>query len=141
MIYLVIYVLHALLVAIGNQPIDRVVMIMNATAFIIICTSSTDLIAFYLLYELTSLLTLPVLLTSSRSVRKGYALTSLLYVNLIGLAAFLVAISTDLLTAASQHTDSTRAHVYVLLLLTIIAAKTPCYPLMFWLPEAHVECS
>lgn len=116
-------------------------MMMNVIAFIIIVTYGSDIASFYLLYELASLLVLPVLLTSSRSIRKGYALTSLLHVNLLGLLSFIAVLTTEIATTASAIADHQRWSLLTLLLLTIIAAKTPTYPLTFWLPEAHVECS
>lgn len=128
---MIIYSVHALLVTASSMLADRVVMAMNAVAFIAIAVYSTDLITFYLLYEAASLLVIPVLLTSSRAVRKGFALTSLIYINLIGLISFCLVLSLDMLSSTHQTIDTPRWSIYSLLLLAIIAAKTPTYPLLF----------
>lgn len=95
---------------------------------------------FYIGYEILSLLILPVLLSSSRSVRRGYALACLYAVNMIGLLSFLLIAAVEL-SVPLASLDLSRSSVASILLTVLVAAKSPSYPLSFWLPEAHVECS
>lgn len=135
-----VYVLHMALLGLSLRLSDRVVVLANVLGFIVLVWYSCDLAVFYLGYEVLSLLIIPVLLSSSRSVRRGYALTCLYVVNMVGLLSFLL-LSAMELSVPVAGLDLSRASVAGVLLAVLVAAKSPSYPLSFWLPEAHVECS
>lgn len=75
---------------------------------------------------------------SSRSYRKAYSLLLLALVLILGTLSTLLILSTE---ASHDWLSFSRERRSLILssLLIIILAKTPTYPLHFWLPEAHVE--
>lgn len=140
MLCLIVYVLHMALLGLSLRLPDRVVVLANVVGFVVLVWYSCDVAVFYLGYEVLSLLIVPVLLSSSRSVRRGYALTCLYAVNMIGLLSFLLLSAVEL-SVPLAGLDLSRSSASGLLLAILVAAKAPSYPLSFWLPEAHVECS
>jgi NADH:ubiquinone oxidoreductase subunit 4 (subunit M) len=109
---------------------------------LLICSESFHFIIFYLIYELSMFVLLPVLTIASRSYRKQWALTALYIVVVIGSITFYLTLTLDLLESQS-HTTASWSHtsIAVVLLAILTIAKIPTYPLHFWLPEAHVEAT
>jgi len=109
---------------------------------LLICSESFHFIIFYLVYELSMFVLLPVLTVSSRSYRKQWALTALYTIVVIGSVTFYLTLTFDLLDSQSHTTSSwSHASVAAVLLAILTIAKVPTYPLHFWLPEAHVEAT
>ena len=125
-----VYVLHMALLGLSLRLSDRVVVLANVLGFIVLVWYSCDLAVFYVGYEVLSLLIVPVLLSSSRSVRRGYALVCLYTVNLVGLLSFLLLVAAELSVPLSC-VDVSRSSVTGVLLAVLVAAKSPSYPLSF----------
>jgi hypothetical protein len=118
------------LIGLALRLSDRIVVIVNALGFIVLVWYSCDLAVFYICYEVLSVLIVPVLLSSSRSVRRGYALVCLYTVNMIGLLCFLLLSASELSVPVSSM-DLSRSSVTGVLLTVLVAAKAPSYPLSF----------
>lgn len=69
--------LHILTLATPLRTIDRLLLLVNIAFTLMLLVYATDLALFYLLYETLAYLLLPALTTSTKSVRKSYALTML----------------------------------------------------------------
>ena len=99
---------------------------------LLICSESFHFIVFYLVYELSMFVLLPVLTVASRSYRKAWALTALYTIVVIGSVTFYLTLVFDLTDSQSHATSSwSHASIAAILLAILTLAKIPTYPLHF----------
>ena len=112
--------------------------------FISVCC--IHVFSFYCVFELCSI-QLIVYLVSGISVRRSYSLMLMVLCMIIGSLLFATGMMSFCLFNVGYH-DLDSLLCYGLLsslvgvsLFAMLCVKIPSYPLLFWLPEAHVECS
>lgn len=85
---------------------------------------------------------IPMFTVASRSYRKCYALATMYTVLIIGSVGFYGLLTSDLCSSYNLMTFDWSAQINAHVVIgVILLSKIPTYPLMFWLPEAHVEVS
>ena len=139
--YLVNFTLHLALFGTRMKPLDFIGTLLNVTMFLCLLVIGYDIGLFYTGYELIGWAVVPMILVASRAVRKGHALVALLWVNCAGLMAFIGLVTGEMGINLGSDIDWHRLSMAGVCVAVICAAKCPSWPLVFWLPEAHVECS
>ena len=130
------------MLAIVTRVVDRCILVLSVMVSLLIASESFHFLIFYLVYELSMFVLLPVLTVSSRSYRKQWALTALYTIVVVGSITFYLTLTFDLLDSQAHTTSSwSHASISAVLLAILTIAKVPTYPLHFWLPEAHVEAT
>ena len=106
---------------------SRCLLVTAITGSIVLLFMDWHIVSFYLLFELSILILIPVLSTSSRSYRKSYAMFIMLIVIIIGtffysvLICHMVASEPSALIAASNV-------VLIVIVTAIVMLKSPSYP-------------
>lgn len=95
--YLTIYLVHILVAGLLAGISDRLIILLGLLSSMLLLSEVWHFILFYLAYELTVFVLLPVLTVSSRSYRKCWALTTLYVVLVLGAVLFYMLLILDLL--------------------------------------------
>jgi formate hydrogenlyase subunit 3/multisubunit Na+/H+ antiporter MnhD subunit len=135
---LTIYVNYLTAGALYARQSERLVLLTTLLTLLFLATEITELLTFTVTYESTLLLFLPTMSFSSRSYRKAYSLLLLSVILVLGTLSTLFILASDI-SHDWLPLNRERRSLILSSLLIIVLAKTPTYPLHFWLPEAHVE--
>jgi len=119
---------------------ERCLLLIAITGSVTVLFLDWHLVSYYLLFELTILILIPVLSSSSRSYRKSYAMFIMTIVIIIGTLFYSVLLC-HMLTSEPTAVIAATNVTLVVLVTAIVMLKTPSYPVHSWLPEAHVECT
>jgi len=102
----------------------RTLLLVSIVGSVIVVLLDWHFVSYYLLFELSSLILIPVLSSSSRSYRKSYAMFIMYLVILLGTMSYALLLSHVVSTEPTIMTAASNC-LYIGLLLAVIMLKSP----------------